>query len=95
MGVVWPLIRGKLNVKKIPPYPPKEIPRKDIGVSSERNHHRIWKKSITERPTKDEKRRLGGVVEGTTGSSSRRFVTHLGVGKLLLIPYNQGEDGTR
>jgi hypothetical protein len=94
-----PLIRGQLNSMKVPPYPPKRISRKVTGVSSERILHQIWKKSITKRLTRGEKRRLGGVVEATNGSSSRRFsrqfVTHLGVGKRPPIPYNQGEDATR
>ena len=92
--VVWPLIRDKLDVKKYPPYPPKGTSRGVTGSSSARKLLRICKRIITERLTRSENRRLAGVVGGTTGYSSNRFVCPLGVGKRPTILYNQGEDET-
>jgi hypothetical protein len=71
MGVVWPLLRGKLNVKKLPPYPPKGESNKDTGGSSGKGLPLEPKENIAERLRRSKKSKFGGVVEATNGSSNR------------------------
>jgi hypothetical protein len=67
MEVLWPLIRGKLNKEKIPPYPPKKLTKKDIGGSSARIPPQDVKKSTTGRPTPSGKRKPRSVGEASSG----------------------------
>jgi hypothetical protein len=65
--VLWPLIRGKLNIKKVPPYPPKRTLREDSGTSSAMRLHRMPKKGIDKRFRRNEKRKLDAVGKATIG----------------------------
>jgi hypothetical protein len=64
---VWPLIRGKLNVKKVPPYPPKRTLREDSGSSLAMRLHRSPNKGIDKRFRRNEKRKLDAVGKATIG----------------------------
>jgi hypothetical protein len=67
MGVRWPLIRGKLNVMKVPPYPPKRTPRTVTGPYLARNLHRLFKNGTKNRSKRDEKCRLAAADGASSG----------------------------
>jgi len=76
-GVLWPLLRDKLNKKKHPPNPQKRISNEAIGGSSERKPRPVPKKSTNGREKGNERRILRGAAVATSGSSSESLATYI------------------
>jgi hypothetical protein len=67
MQVVWSLLKGKLNVKKTPPYPPKKTKREVTGLYLVKRHPPVLKKSTDEKSRRGEKKKPNAVEKDTTG----------------------------
>jgi hypothetical protein len=72
-GVLWPLIRGQLNVMKYPPIPPKTTQRMATGGSSAWRHQIRPIRNTAERWKSADKKKPADAAKGTSGSSLREI----------------------